>query len=210
MKRPLATVLLLLPGVATAMDLVPDEAALVRAVAEGAATGRQSNGYDAREYLVYTVDDARDIRPGQGSVDAVLLLTPLERLRHLAYLRATTGVEDEPTAEAAKLLFVPNEIGFRVFAHGVDGADSQFTERFSSGRLRLGSTSVNSSRVERSPASVGRYPLAASDRERTVGTVTYWFRLDVLPGITAGTATLEFLDAENHAMALPVDFSTRR
>ena len=210
MKRPLATVLLLLPGVATAMDLVPDEAALVRAVAEGAATGRQSNGYDAREYLVYTVDDARDIRPGQGSVDAVVLLTPLERLRHLAYLRATTGVKDEPTAATAKSLFLPEEVGFRVFAHGTDGADSRFTERFSIASLRMASTTADAGRVERSPASIGRFPLAASDRERTVGTVTYWFRLDALPGIAGGTAMLEFRDAENNPVVVPVDFSTRR
>ena len=210
MRGGTAFALLLLPRLCIAMDLAPDDGALVRAVVDGIAVARAANGYDAREYLIHAVADARDVQPEQGSVDAIVLLTPLERLRHAAYLRAVSGEAIEPSLAAAREFYVAQEVGFRIFSHGLDGTDVRFTERFSSATLRMDGKEIAPIRMERSPASLGRYPRAARERERTVGTVTYWFGVAGYPEIPQGMALLSFRDAEQRALEVSVDFRSRR
>ena len=200
----LMVALLLAPVSVRAMDLSPDNEALVRAIVEGRAVAAANNGYDAREYLLYAVPDARDVLPNQGSVDAVVLLTPIERLRHAAYLQATSDVT------VAKSLFVPYEIGLRVFAHGTDSGDGALTQHFQDATLRIGTRMLPAARIERSPTSIGRYPFAARDRERSVGTVTYWFDATAIPELAEATALLSFRDAEGKAFELDVNFASRQ
>lgn len=205
-----AVAVLLAPVASLAMDVAPADDALVRVVVEGRAMATTANGYDVREYLLQAVADARNILPDQGSVDAVILLTPLERLRHAAYLQAMSGLAGEPAATAARTLYVPEEVGFRVFAHGIDGGDSGFTERFQIATLRVGEQTFVPVRIERSPASIGRYPLAPRNRERTVGTVTYWFQIDRPSEWAQASANLSFRDAEGKAVDVLADFAVRR
>ncbi len=92
---------------ALAVDLAPDAAAIARAAADGRAMYKPSYGYDLADHVVYQVRDARAIDPNDGSVDAVVLATPLERTRHAAYFgqyqQQRAGAGARPIARAVSV-----------------------------------------------------------------------------------------------------------
>jgi hypothetical protein len=191
------------------MDLDPDQATRQRVVTEGVEVARVADGYSARNYVLYEVPDARNVDPDLGSVDAVVLLTPLERLRHDAYLEALSNRPLPATERAVATKLEESEIAFRVFARGKDLSDDMFLQRFSDATLSVGGKARKNSKIDRSQPSIGVYPLATHGRERTIGTITYWFDVASDPGIQRAVGTLSFSDDQGRHYQIPVDFSTR-
>ena len=195
----------LLASSAGAADFAPGKGAISEAAKAGASIAKAHNGYPLHDYVLYAVRDARDLDPADGNVDAVVLITPLEHVRHAAYLAAISGRKFDPAQ-------VPLATGLevRIFAHGNQGGDMDFLGRFSDATLQLDGTSYASSGKEYSLVSEGVYPLAKGDRDRWVGTVTYRFEPGAAAPLAHGAGQLEFRDAGGKAFSLPIDLARYR
>jgi len=100
------------------------------AVAQGRGAAAAHLGYDAGSYLLYSAPDTLLLAPGQGSIDAVVVGTPFERVTYASYLAAFQ--ESKISAEAIVAAAVPDTIDFVVFAHSGNPKDQTFLHRFRS------------------------------------------------------------------------------
>lgn len=190
-----------------AVDLAPEAAAVARAAAEGRALYKPQFGYPLKDHVVYAVKDARGIDPADGSVDAVVLATPLERIRHAAYFAEYEKRASSPAELYAKSGLAAGQVAFIVFAHGGPDGDMEFPEKFSRATLSVGDRQLEASTVDRGGASPSIYPLARSGRMRFVATITYRFDLAGLAGAATAAARLAFTDATGKSFDLPVDLA---
>jgi hypothetical protein len=195
---------------ALAVDLAPDAAAIARAAADGRAMYKPSYGYDLADHVVYQVRDARAIDPNDGSVDAVVLATPLERTRHAAYFGQYQQTALAPGDAYRKGGLDAGQIAFIVFAHGSNEGDMEFPARFSAASLTIGGHQLATIAVDRGGPSFSTYPLATKDRSRFVATVTYRFDLATVPGAATAAGRLAFTDATGKAFDLPVNLGAYR
>jgi hypothetical protein len=199
-----------LSGTARAVDLAPDAAAIARAAADGRAMYKPSYGYDLADHAIYEVQDARAANPKDGSVDAVVLATPLERTRHAAYLGQYEQHPLAPGEAFRNAGLGANQIAFIVFAHGSDEADMAFPAAFSTATLTIAGRQLAAVAVDRGGPSFSTYPLATKDRSRFVATISYRFDLATVPGAATASARLAFTDATGKSFDLPVNFSVYR
>jgi len=195
---------------ALAADLAPDAAAIARAAAEGRAMFKPSQGYELQDHVVYAVRDARDIDPADGSVDAVVLATPLERTRHAAYFGAYQKIAMPPAEAFRKGGLGAGQVAFIVFAHGDDEADMEFPDKFAPASLTIGGRTLAPAAIDRGGPSPSTYPLSAHGRSRFVATITYRFDLSGIAGANEAKARLAFTDASGKSFDLPVDFALFR
>jgi hypothetical protein len=103
------------------------------AIAQGRSAAAAHLGYELSGYLVYSVGDALVIVPGQGSVDAVVVGTPFERVAFASYVAAFQG--SGPSSDAIANAAESNTIDFIVFAHSADAKDQAFLRHFKSAEL---------------------------------------------------------------------------
>ena len=198
------------PGPAAAADLSPGDADVAAAVARGVAMAKPHGGYYLKDYVVYAVPDARNIYPTRGNVDAVVLGTPLERIRHAAFFATYTGQKATP-AEARKRADLPaGWLSFILFVHGPDAFDNSFATKYSVARLVFANKTLTAADMKHSPPSDTVYPLATVHRNRQAATVTYRFDLSALPDLHNSRARLQFIDDGGKSFDLPVDLSRYR
>jgi hypothetical protein len=195
---------------AMAVELAPDGAALARAAAEGRALFKPQSGYPLQDHLIYAVRDARAIDPADGSVDAVVLATPLERTRHAAYFGVYERRALTPERAFHESGLAAGQIAFIVFAHGGEDADMEFPGKFSPAVLSLGDRRLTPIGIDRGGASPSIYPLAKRGRMRFVATITYRFELTAVPQAGEAKGRLAFTDATGKAFDLPVDLAAYR
>ena len=129
LRAPAVLLLLVLscaPGRAFSPALTSDE--LHQALADGRSEAASRAGYPVTAYTLYAVPDALVIAPGKGSIDAIIVGTPFERVRYAGYLAAFQDSTPSPTAveEAA----APESVDFVVFAHGGAGDGQTFLQHF--------------------------------------------------------------------------------
>jgi len=98
------------------------------ALAEGQAAAATHLGYPVAGYILYAVPDALLIGPGQGSIDAIVVGTPFERVRYASYLAAFQNAQAAGSAVAAAA--APDTVDFIVFAHSGARGDQGFLQRF--------------------------------------------------------------------------------
>jgi hypothetical protein len=206
----LGVAMLALGRPALAVDLAPDAAAIARAAADGRAMYKPSFGYDLADHVVYEVRDARAIDPKDGSVDAVVLATPLERTRHAAYFGQYEQHALAPSEAYRKGGLAAGQVAFIVFAHGSDEADMEFPAKFSTASLTIAGKPLSASAVDRGGPSFSTYPLATTDRSRFVATITYRFDLQTVPGAATAQGRLAFTDASGKSFDLPVNLGVYR
>ena len=195
---------------ALAVDLTPDAAAIARAAADGRAMYKPAFGYALADHVVYEVRDARAIDPADGSVDAVVLATPLERTRHAAYFGQYEKRAISPAEAYRKGGLGAGQIAFIVFAHGGDEADMEFPAKFSVATLAIGRNQVAATAVDRGGPSISTYPLSTTGHMRFVATITYRFDLTGIADAGQGKARLGFTDASGKSFDLPVDLAAFR
>jgi hypothetical protein len=195
---------------AAAVDLAPDAAAIARAAAEGRAMYQPALGYALQDHVVYAVHDARGIDPADGSVDAVVLATPLERTRHAAYFGQYQKHALAPSEAYRQGGLGAGRIAFIVFAHGSDEADMEFADKFSPAILSIGDRQLSATAVDRGGPSPSTYPLSRTGHMRFVATITYHFDLTGVAGAAQAKARLAFTDASGKTFDLPVDFAAFR
>jgi hypothetical protein len=212
MMRALALgiAILALAAPARAVDLAPDAAAIARAAAEGRAMYKPTVGYGLHDYAIYAVRDARAIDPADGSVDAVVIATPLERTRHAAYFGAYEKRALPPAEAFRKGGLGPGRIAFIVFAHGGDEADMEFPGKFSTATLVIGGRTLAATAIDRGGPSPSTYPRSTRGRTRFVATITYRFDLSGIPDAGRARARLDFTDASGKSFDLPVDLAAFR
>ncbi len=195
---------------AFAVDLAPDAAAIARAAADGRAMYKPTLGYELADHVVYEVRDARAIEPGDGSVDAVVLATPLERTRHAAYFGQYEKSALSPAEAYRKGGLDAGQIAFIVFAHGSDEADMEFAGKFSVATLAIGGRQLAATAVDRGGPSISTYPLSTTGHMRFVATIIYRFDLTGVVDAARGKARLAFTDATGKSFDLPVDLAAFR
>lgn len=206
----LTAAVIALPMPAMAVDLAPDAAAIARAVADGRAMYRPAYGYDLADHVIYEVRDARAIDPADGSVDAVVLATPLERTRHAAYFGQYEKQALSPEEAFRRGGLAANQIAFIVFAHGGDDADMEFPGKFSAATLAIGGRQLAATAIDRGGPSISTYPLSTKGRMRFVATISYRFDLTGIAEGAEGKARLAFTDASGKSFDLPVDLAAFR
>jgi hypothetical protein len=199
-----------LGGTALAVDLAPGAAAIARAAADGRAMYKPSYGYSLADHVVYEVRDARAIDPRDGSVDAVVLATPLERTRHAAYLGQYEQHALAPADAYRKGGLGAGQVAFIVFAHGGDEADMGFPAGFSTATLTIAGRPLAAVAVDRGGPSFSTYPLATKARTRFVATITYRFDLRTVPGAATAQGRFAFTDATGKAFDLLVNLGAYR
>ncbi|GAA4015497.1 hypothetical protein GCM10022631_29470 [Deinococcus rubellus] len=167
------------------------------------------SGYPGGEYLVYAVPDALKLEAQNGSVDAVLAGTPLERTRYESFLSAL-GEDPITPQQARERTQVPDHtIEFLVYAHGSTPEDQSFQAKFSAARLTLGGQTFNSTSTDKSDTSSSLYPRTAGEiGVRYTGIVMYHFKVPVR--LDGASGTLRFTDATGKTFRLAVNLSRYR
>ena len=192
-------------GEARALVLEPHMSEIANAVRVGVKMAKPSQGYSLKNYVIYEVKDARSIDPQDGEVDAILLATPLERIRHAAFVAASEGTSISPIEARQMANLANHEIEIVVYAHGEDGHDRAFVARFGTALL-VGPTWEISAQPTISDPSRTIYPLAQSDRVRFVGTVTYHFDLAHTAATEFDPVRLEVTDGSGKVFKIPLSF----
>jgi hypothetical protein len=114
------------PGLAFSPALT--SAQLHKALADGRSEAASRAGYPVAAYSLYAVPNALVIAPGQGSIDAIVVGTPFERVRYASYLAAFQG--SQPGASDVADAAEAESVDFVVFAHGGAHDDQKFLQRF--------------------------------------------------------------------------------
>ena len=126
-------------NVAAAFDphLPPSE--VQRAVAAGKQMATPSSGYKVQDWVLFDVKDPFTIGPNQGTVEAVIVGTPFERLRYASYLAAFQGTPLKPKEAQQKAAALDDTVSFIVFAHAPGTGDQyrNFLQSFRAARLNV-------------------------------------------------------------------------
>lgn len=192
---------------ASAADLAPSHDHIAAAAARGRSEMTLGAGYSLKAHVLYAVKDARAIDPADGEVDAVVIGTPLERTRHAAYIAARTErtASAEDCYRAAGL--PPGHLAVIVFAHGKDAEDEEFPQAFGQASIVFADGIADAVAIERGKPSEAIYPLAETDRMRSVALVTYRFDLSRWPDAGTRKGRLLFTDGSGKRFDLPIDLA---
>ncbi len=121
------------PALAFSPVLTPAETQA--AIEQGRGAAAAHLGYDAAGYLLYSVPNTLLLAPGQGSVDAVIVGTPFERVTYASYLAAFQ--DSTASSDAVATAAAPDTVDFVVFAHSADPKDQAFLRRFRSASVTV-------------------------------------------------------------------------
>jgi hypothetical protein len=208
--RQLALVALVLAGGSWAATLAPSDAEIAAALKAGGALVSSDRGYPLKDHVVYEVPDARDIKAAWGEVDAVVLASPLERARHAGYIaKLSSQTIDVATARQLPELR-PGTLSILVYAHGPDGEDESFVDKFAGASLVFTDRRVAAAEVTHSEPSAATYPLASVGRERRVAVLTYRFDLAAFPALADAPCRVEFTDPTGKLFDIPLDLAHYR
>jgi len=210
MMRVAALALLLASAPAAAVDFAPGEDAIAQAADDGAAIAARKEGYPLPDYVLHEVRDARDLDPADGNVDAVVLATPLERVRHAAYREALSGHPRDVTKLVEESGLANGSIRVIIFAHGDDELDDAFPVKFTAIRLRAGTNALEPSSMSHTQPAETIYPLAKVDRERLVSAITLIFDLKAAGLRGSEEARLTFTDATGKPFDIAVPLAKFR
>jgi hypothetical protein len=209
----LAALVCALWGSALALTVQPTDAQRQQAIADGQALAQKRRGYPVGEYLLYSVADAYTLTPGEGSVEAVQLATPLERTRWGSYFLAIQGKAVTPQAVRQQAGLAPGHLAVVIYAHSPGGAasDQAFLQNFGPLRLTLAGQTLTPSAVARGDAALNNYRDEAGQVVfRWTSTLNATFDLSGLARANDARGTLRFTDATGKAFELPVQLGRYR
>ncbi|HEY5094871.1 MAG TPA: hypothetical protein VII69_07155 [Candidatus Eremiobacteraceae bacterium] len=217
------------PGIAVAAMLIASSASmaagfepklsnadLLAAEKAGFESAAGHNGFPVSMYTVFARPDALTIAPGDGSVDAIIVGTPYERVSYASYVAAFQG--HAPTATDLQGAATPYSIDVVVVGHsaGKDADEQNFLTKYSGpildvrgfGTLRPISKSIFGPTID-------FYNLANKSHVlRWLGYNAY--RFDLRPLTKRGSdiaglkATLRITDPYGRSYTEPVDLSKFR
>jgi hypothetical protein len=120
---------------ASAFETSLSSADVQAAKTDGINLGREHQGYPMADYAIYAVANSLILLPSEGSIDAVVLATPYERVCYAAYLQTFQDlpVTQSDLSQAER----PYMVDFIVFAHSATGSDAHFLTRFSKPRITI-------------------------------------------------------------------------
>lgn len=176
------------------------------ATAIGRAAAKSHDGLSAQAYTAFATSDALDAAPHAGSIDAIIVGTPFERVEYAAYVAAFEG--RRATADEISGASTAHTLDIVVFAHSRDPLDQGFLRRFRGATLVVG-------HMKRNPASTST-PAPAKDFFNTPsGRQLLWlgsmsFRFDTY-GVAAD-AVIKFAvtDPYGRAYDIRIDLSKYR
>ena len=178
------------------------------AVAQGRAAAAAHLGYQVSGYLLYSVGDALVVAPGQGSVDAIVVGTPFERVTFASYLAAFQ--DSAPSADAIAAAESPGTVDFIVFAHSADSKDQAFLRHFRSPRLIAAGRTLHPSGTSGFGPAEDFYTTPKGQRvPRWLGYESFRFDLRSLAAagldIARAKGTFSFVDPYGRHYSLPFD-----
>ena len=129
------TIALALPAAAFEPKLTSGE--IQNAEQAGIALARAHQGFPVASYAIFSTPNALTLEQGQGSVDAIAVSTPYQRVLYESYLAAFQG--GVPSTEALRRAAEPFTLDFVVIAHssGQDANEQQFLTRFSNPIVKI-------------------------------------------------------------------------
>jgi hypothetical protein len=182
----------------------------------GLELARKHDGFPVSQYAILARPDALSLVPGEGSVDAIIVGTPYERVSYASYLAAFQ--DQTPSVTDLQSAATPYTVDFIVVAHsaGHGAGEQSFLTRFSGptldvpgiGRLKPISKTVFGPTLD-------FYNLPNERRvPRWLGYDSYRFDLRELPGRTVDISRLKAIlrisDPYGRRYSEPVDLSRLR
>lgn len=181
----------------------------------------KTHGYIVKDYLVKQFDGGITLTEAQANaeVDAVMVETPIERIRYNSYLDKYQGAAlslDKAKKQAAQYA---NQIQFKVFAHSPDASlkSQSFLDHFGTATLSVkGGPTLKATKVNNSGASRDFYDISRKGQPQKasflwLGYVEYTFDLAPLKGkgidISKLVGTLSFKNSQGKQFSMPVDMS---
>ena len=160
-----------------------------KAIEEGRSEVASHAGYPVAEYTLYAVPNALVIAPGQGSIDAIVVGTPFERVRYASYLAAFQGLRPDRSAVANAA--ESESVDFVVFAHGGAHDDQRFLQRFHAASLEAARRSLQPERTTTFGPTEEFFTTTGGNRVfRWLGYDSYRFDLRALAGAGVDIARL--------------------
>ena len=204
-------------NVAAAFDphLPPSE--VRRAVAAGERMATPSSGYKLQNWVLFDVKDPFTIGPNQGTVEAVVVGTPFERLRYASYLAAFQGTPLKPEEAQQQAADLDNTVSFIVFAHAPGTGDQyrSFLQGFRGASLNLegaGGQKLKLVHTEITGPAQDFYNVPGKAAEfRYLGNVAFKFGLGQVGRKGAlAKATFSFTDSTGQNYRFPVELGRYR
>jgi hypothetical protein len=206
-----ATLTAFAPASAYRSTLTPAD--MKAAVAAGAGMAAKHAGYSAQEYIAFAVRDALVLEPGEGSIDAVVVGTPFERVRYAAYLSAFEG--DAPASSETSAAADPDYLDFIVFAHSSAKDDQDFLRRFGPVTLRIGGLTLRPASMSTFGPAEDFFTVRGGARElRMLGYATFRFAVSGTAGsprdIPRSTGKLVIVDPYGRRYDIEIDLAKYR
>lgn len=210
--------LLLTASLATGFEPQLSQSAIKEAVQAGANLANAKGGYKLQDWVLFGDEDPFVIRPDEGTVEAVVIGTPFERLRYQSYLQHYQGNELTMQEAQERASELENTVTFVVFAHSPgSGQEYQdFLENFGSATLQLaGDSELSPSNVETFGSAQDFYNIPGEASEfRYLGYVAYRFDLAPLAqegrDISSLEGTLTFTDSTGREYSFEVNLGNYR
>lgn len=187
------------PPSALAVEFALDEQSIDEAVTEGSDLGRQVGGYAVHDWVVWEAEETLAVLSPEG-VDAVVLRTPFEALRNLAYILEKQDKNLTEDRIRQELERYEGRVEFVVYTHSL--GNSGFLQDFGEGQLRLKyNTTLEPDSVERVGPSPAEFIIVGEEGPESgwAGEVRYAFDLQGLEAevdnIGTSQVTLLFTDA---------------
>lgn len=181
-------------------------AQLKSAIDAGRAAAKSHEGLSAQFYTAFATRDALAASPDAGSVDAVVVGTPFERVEYAAYVAGFEG----RTATVAEIAdaSTPQTLDVIVFAHSRDPLDQAFLGHFRGARLTIGTVKRNPISISSTQPAKDFFNTPVGRQLLWLGTVTYRFDLR---GVAADSiATYTVSDPYGRAYEVRIDLSKYR
>jgi hypothetical protein len=183
------------------------------AIAAGVALQSAHAGFEAQAYVAFAVRDALQISPGDGSIDAIVVATPFERLRYASYLAAFQG--ESLSAPAIRDAANPDALDFVVFAHSSAAEDQDFLHRFGSVSFRIAGVTLRPTSVSTFGPAEDFFNTPSGAREpRMLGYATFRFHVRSMQTKDANVASakgaLTIVDPYGRRYDLAIDLAKYR
>jgi hypothetical protein len=203
--RILATAGLVMAGSSQAYVAAPTTLQISAAIETGRAFAERHEGYYSADYLIYKSSDTLALDSAGGSVDAVVLGTPLERTRHASFLESYSLKKAAARNLRLEAALPDGWLQIVVFAHGATRMDRDFAKRFGPASLYVGAGTVMPASVDYEGPERAIYPHAVRDAVRYAATIAYKFDLSAMPNIERQTVVFSFSDETGKHFDLPID-----
>jgi len=194
------------PLAAGAYDPSLSAAQIRSAIAVGRAAAKSHEGLSAQAYTAFATSDALEASPHGGSIDAVVVGTPFERVEYAAYVaafeRRTASVDEISDAST------PQTLDVVVFAHSRDPLDQGFLRRFHGATLTVGSVKHNPLSVMLTPPTKDFFNSPSGRQLLWLGDMTY--RFDMRGVKPDAVVTFSVIDPYARAYDVPLDLSKYR